>query len=48
MSKKKNKEKVYKTIKIEFIPDKEAENMLRKNCSYRHFLYNKSSVLSTL
>lgn len=30
-----------KTIKIEFIPDKEAEVMLKKNCAYRHFLYNK-------
>ena len=31
----------YKTIKIEFSPDKEAEEMLLKNCEYRHFLYNK-------
>ena len=36
---------MYRTIKIEFIPDKEAEYMLLKNCRYRHFLYNKCVAL---
>ena len=41
MSKIKENNKIYKTIKIEFIPDKETETFLKDNCSYRHFLYNK-------
>ena len=32
---------INRTIKLEFIPDQYVENMLRKNCVYRHFLYNK-------
>lgn len=32
---------LYITRMIEFIPDHDAEIMLKKNCSYRHWLYNK-------
>lgn len=35
-------DKFYLTHKIEFIPDKDAEEILIKNCEYRHFLYNKA------
>ena len=35
-------DKFYLTHKIEFIPDKYAEEILIKNCEYRHFLYNKA------
>lgn len=37
-----NDNKFYLTHKIEFIPDKYAEEILIKNCEYRHFLYNKA------
>ena len=32
---------INRTIKLEFVPDQYVENVLRKNCDYRHFLYNK-------
>lgn len=34
-----------RTIKIEFKPDEYVEEILRKNCEYRHFLYNKGIEL---
>lgn len=37
-----NGDRFYLTHKIEFIPDKYAEEILIKNCEYRHFLYNKA------
>ena len=48
MSKKKkkiNSKNYFKKIKIEFIPDQYVENMLRKNCNYRHLLYKNSNTL---
>lgn len=40
--KKKNTRIFYKTIKIEFDPDKNVEKIFLDNCRYRHWLYNKA------